>query len=107
MRPELWRQAYDDLHSSPEVERVTFLHLEFVGPGRVFLVAAVDLTGDETEGKVAARLADLGRRVEQHEVVERAMITLSRSDAPDIDLSEGQLGQDGRVSRNTPERQES
>jgi cation diffusion facilitator family transporter len=106
VRPELWRRAYDDLHDSPEVERVTFLHMEFVGPGRVFLVAAVDLTGDDTEAKAAARLAELGRQVEEREVVERAMITLSRSDAPAIDLSEGQLGQDGRVSRSSSERQE-
>ena len=106
VRPELWRRAYDDLHGSPEVERVTFLHLEFVGPGKVFLVAAVDLTGDDTEAKVAGRLAELGLKIEEREVVERAMITLSRSDAPDIDLSEGPLGQDGRVSRSSSERQE-
>ncbi|MFC7595939.1 cation diffusion facilitator family transporter [Terrabacter sp. GCM10028922] len=84
VRPELWRQAHDDLSASGEVERITFLHLEFVGPGRVFLVAAVDLTGDDTEARAAARLAALGRRVEGHELVERAMITLSRPDAPTI-----------------------
>jgi cation diffusion facilitator family transporter len=88
VRPELWRQAYDDLSGSDEVERITFLHLEFVGPGRVFLVAAVDLTGDDTESRVAGRLAELGRRVEERELVERAMITLSRSDAPTLDPEE-------------------
>jgi cation diffusion facilitator family transporter len=88
VRPELWRQAYDDLSGSDEVERITFLHLEFVGPGRVFLVAAVDLTGDDTESRVAGRLAELGRRVEERELVERAMITLSRNDAPRLDPEE-------------------
>ena len=44
------RRGVQVLHDDPEVERVTFLHLEFVGPGKVFLVAAVDLTGDATEG---------------------------------------------------------
>ena len=86
VRPELWRQALDDLLGSREVERVTFLHLEFVGPGRVFLVAAVDLTGDDTEAEVAGRLAELGHRVEQHELVELAMITLSLPDAPALTL---------------------
>jgi cation diffusion facilitator family transporter len=81
VRPELWRQAFDDLSGSDEVERVTFLHLEFVGPGRVFLVAAVDLTGDDPEAKVADRLAALGHRIEEHELVELAMITLSKTDA--------------------------
>ncbi|WP_343994516.1 cation diffusion facilitator family transporter, partial [Terrabacter terrae] len=85
VRPELWRQAYDDLSSSGEVERVTFLHLEFVGPGRVFLVAAVDLTGDDTETTVANRLAALGHRIEERELVELAMITLSRTDAPTLE----------------------
>src|SRR6476659_440637 len=84
VRPELWRQAYDELHDSGEVERVTFLHLEFVGPGKVFLVAAVDLTGDDPEAKVATRLAELGHRIEEHELVELAMITLSRTDAPTL-----------------------
>ena len=98
VHPELWRQAYDDLHDSGEVERVTFLHLEFVGPGRVFLVAAVDLTGDETEQLVATRLTELGRRLERHELVERAMITLSRADARELDLDEGPQSHGGRVS---------
>src|SRR6478752_8242348 len=85
VRPELWRQAFDDLSGSDEVERVTFLHLEFVGPGRVFLVAAVDLTGDDPEAKVADRLAELGHRIEEHELVELAMVTLSRTDAPSLE----------------------
>lgn len=84
VRPELWRQAFDHLSGSDEVERVTFLHLEFVGPGRVFLVAAVDLTGDDPEAKVADRLAALGHQVEEHELVELAMITLSQTDAPTL-----------------------
>ncbi len=84
VRPELWRQAFDDLSGSDEVERVTFLHLEFVGPGRVFLVAAVDLTGDDPEARVADRLAALGHRIEEHELVELAMITLSKTDAPTL-----------------------
>src|SRR4051812_15342541 len=88
VRPELWRQAFDDLSGSPEVERVTFLHLEFIGPGRVFLVAAVDLTGDDVESRVAERLAALGRQIEERELVELAMVTLSRTDAPALDPDE-------------------
>ena len=85
VRPELRRQAYDELSESGEVERVTFLHLEFVGPGRVFLVAAVDLTGDDNETTVSNRLAALGHRIEERELVELAMITLSRTDAPTLE----------------------
>jgi cation diffusion facilitator family transporter len=89
VRPELWRQAYDALHDSAEVERLTFLHLEFVGPSKVFLVAAVDLVGNDDEAAVADRLAALAHRIEDDDLIERAMITLSRTDAPTLDPDEG------------------
>ena len=105
---EVWRRALDELNESPEVERVTFLHLEFVGPGKVFLVAAVDLVGDETEAKVADRLTALGHAIEEHQVVARAVITLSSPDALTIEPESigtsatgtpaGAMSSDGRTS---------
>lgn len=65
------------LHADPEIERVTFLHLEFVGPGKVFLIAAVDLTGDDKESAVAQRLKAVTARIEGHDNVARAVLTLS------------------------------
>ncbi len=100
---EVWRRALDELNESPEVERVTFLHLEFVGPGKVFLVAAVDLVGDETEAKVADRLTALGHAIEEHQLVARAVITLSSPDAetiePDAVLASGTGSPAGVMSR--------
>ena len=69
-----------ELLSSPEIDRVTYLHLEFVGPERVFLVAAVDLTGDEREHEVAVRLRRVERLIEEREAVEEAVLTLSTPD---------------------------
>ena len=66
-------RALAALLETGEIERVTFLHLEFVGPGKVFLIAAVDLTGDEPEARVAERVARVERRIEDHELVERAL----------------------------------
>jgi len=43
----------------PEVSRVAYLRLEFVGPRRVLLVASVDLAGEEAESRVAYTLRDL------------------------------------------------
>ena len=63
-----------------DVERVTYLHLEFVGPERVYLVAAVDLTGDETEEHLAVRLRRLERLLEDNEHIEEAVLTLSTPD---------------------------
>jgi cation diffusion facilitator family transporter len=73
MRSDALRALLED----PEVQRVTFLHLEFVGPGKVFLIAAVDLTGDAPEPEVARRLHDARARIEEREHVERAVLTLS------------------------------
>ncbi|WP_323095720.1 cation diffusion facilitator family transporter [Intrasporangium sp. YIM S08009] len=85
VRPELWRKVLGELTDSPEVERVTFLHLEFVGPSRMLLVAAVDLVGEETESQVAEKLTSIGRRIEESDAIERAMVTLSRPDAPTLE----------------------
>jgi cation diffusion facilitator family transporter len=63
-----------------DVQSVSYLHLEFVGPGRVYLVAAVDLTGNEDETHVAVRLRRLEHEIEQNEHVEEAVFTLSTPD---------------------------
>ena len=45
-----------ELLASPTVDRVGFLHMEYIGPGVVLLVAAVDLVGDRTEADAAREL---------------------------------------------------
>jgi cation diffusion facilitator family transporter len=69
------------LLARPELDSVTFLHLEFVGPNRVFLVAAVDLAGDEPEHQVAERMQVVEDQLEDHRFIERALLTLSRPGA--------------------------
>ncbi|MCJ0701525.1 cation diffusion facilitator family transporter [Frigoribacterium faeni] len=68
----------------PEIARVTYLHTEFVGPGRLYLVAAVDMSGDETEGHVAVALRRVERELEEHDAVEEAVLTLSTPDEPSL-----------------------
>lgn len=68
----------------PEIERVTYLHLEFVGPAKLFVVAAVDLTGDRPEGDVAVQLRTLERSIEENELIQKVVLTLSVSDEPTI-----------------------
>ncbi len=60
-----------------EVQEVTFLHLEYVGPGRLLLIAAVDLTGNAPEDTLAAHLQALEDRLAESPGVERAVLTLS------------------------------
>jgi cation diffusion facilitator family transporter len=67
-----------------EIERVTYLHMEFIGVGRLFLVAAVDLTGNDREEQIAERLRRLDRDLETDEVIARVVLTLSVKDEPSI-----------------------
>lgn len=60
-----------------EVNRVTYLHIEYVGPVQYYLVAAVDLVGDAPEHELAERLRGLEAQLEQHDSVVEAVLTLS------------------------------
>jgi cation diffusion facilitator family transporter len=74
------RRAGRALLDSPEIERVTYLHLEFVGPSELFLVAAVDLTGDAPEDEVARRLRRLENEIAADPLLQTVVLTLSVSD---------------------------
>lgn len=78
--PELENAVLVELLGQEEVERVTYLHLEFVGPSRVYLVAAVDLVGNENEAHVAVRLRAVEERLERSPYIEEAVLTLSTPD---------------------------
>jgi cation diffusion facilitator family transporter len=67
----------ETLLDSGVIERVTYLHVEFVGPSRVYLVAAVDLTGDDRESRLAERLRDIALRIEEVPYVQEAVLTPS------------------------------
>ncbi|GAA4193092.1 cation transporter [Microbacterium oryzae] len=68
------------LLESPDIERVTYLHIEYVGPNRLFLVAEVDLAGDAREHDAARRLREVERRIEAHDIVETVVLSLSVDD---------------------------
>jgi cation diffusion facilitator family transporter len=72
------------LLQEPEVARVTYLRLEFVGPRTVSVVGDVDLTGDETESHVAVRLRALEAKIAASPVVAGAVLSLSAPDEPSL-----------------------
>lgn len=82
--PEVRTRVIQALLAHQEIDRVTYLHLEFIGVGRLFLVAAVDLTGNDREEDVARRLRRLDDELEQDEVISRVVLTLSLKDDPAI-----------------------
>ncbi|HEV7166469.1 MAG TPA: cation transporter [Micrococcaceae bacterium] len=78
------RLAVGMLLERPEIERVTYMHLEFVGPERLYLVAAVDMTGDFSETHVAVELRRVERELEENPLVEEAVLTLSTPEEKSI-----------------------
>lgn len=72
------------LRALPEIERITYLRLEYVGPRQVYFIAAVDLAGDEREHHLAVKLRRLEQQLETHAAVVQAVLTLSADDEPTI-----------------------
>jgi cation diffusion facilitator family transporter len=80
--PEIRMQVLARLLEHPEIERVTYVHLEFVGPQRLFVVAAVDLTGDERESDLALKFRRVEHEIEKDPLIEDAILTLAPPDEP-------------------------
>ena len=80
VRPEIRQQVLGALLERPDIDRITYLHLEYVGPGRLYLVAAVDMTGDDVEPSLAIRLRRVERELEQQDHIEEAVLTLATPD---------------------------
>jgi cation diffusion facilitator family transporter len=72
------------LLAEPEVARVTYLRLEFVGPRVVSVIGDVDLTGEDTESHVALRLRALEERITASPAVAGTVLSLSAPDEPSI-----------------------
>ncbi len=82
--PEVRAAAGLAILASPGVERITYLHLEYVGPNRLFLVAEVDLPGDAREHDVARRLREIEQEIASHELIEAVVLSLSVDDEPSL-----------------------
>ncbi|WP_234753645.1 cation diffusion facilitator family transporter [Arthrobacter ramosus] len=82
--PELEKSMAIRVMEHREIERLTYLHLEFVGPRKLYLVAAVDITGDLREHEVAVALRRVERELEDEETVEEAVLTLATPDEPSL-----------------------
>jgi cation diffusion facilitator family transporter len=68
----------------PEIARVTYLRLEVAGPRTVFVTGNVDLTGDDTESRLAVRLRALEARISASPAVAGAVLSLSAPDEPTL-----------------------
>jgi cation diffusion facilitator family transporter len=82
--PRVRAAAIQALLAQPEVARVTYLRLEFVGPRLVSVIGDVDLTGDETESNVAVRLRALEAKIDASPAVAGTVLSLSAPDEPSL-----------------------
>jgi cation diffusion facilitator family transporter len=80
---DLQAAAMARLQQLPDVAAVRYLRMEFIGPKQLFLVASVDLTGDDVESSVARRLRRLEREAETFPYVVDAVLTVSEPDDED------------------------
>jgi cation diffusion facilitator family transporter len=84
LSPGLRTEVLRRMLAHPEIDRITYLHVEYVGPQRLFVVAAVDLVGDDTESHLALRLRKVEADVESDDLIEDAVLTLAPPDEPDL-----------------------
>ena len=82
--PRVRAAALQALLDAPEVARVTYLRLEFVGPRMVSVVGDVDLTGDDTESHLAVRLRALEARITRFARGGRRPAEVSAPDEPTL-----------------------
>ena len=73
-----------DLLAHSNIERVTYLHVEYTGPVQLFLVAAVDFAGDDAESSVAVALRQLENELERDPRITEAVLTLSAPGDTDL-----------------------
>ncbi|MDH2413166.1 cation diffusion facilitator family transporter [Nocardioides sp. CER19] len=80
--PGLRQQVLGRMLAHPQIDRITYLHVEYVGPQRLFVVAAVDLVGDDVESHLALRLRTVEADIETDDLIEDAILTLAPPDEP-------------------------
>lgn len=66
------------LLKSPDIESVSFLHTEWVGPDQILLVASVDVTGNVSESELRVKMQAVEDQLERETNVTRALLTLTR-----------------------------
>ena len=85
--PQLRAAAVDRIQQLPEVAAVRFLRLVFVGPKQLFLVASVDLAGDQVESRVAHTLRRLEEHLQADPYIVDAVLTIAEPDELDRPIS--------------------
>ncbi len=69
--------ALSELLTHPDIDSVSYLHLEWVGPKKIFMVAAVDIAGNQKEKELAQKFEDIENQFRANSLFQEAILTLS------------------------------
>lgn len=75
-----------ELLAHADIDSVSYLHLEWVGPKKIFMVAAVDIAGNQKENDVAHKFEVIENQFRANPIFQEAILTLSVPNAPVLKL---------------------
>jgi cation diffusion facilitator family transporter len=78
---KMHRYVLGKLLEHPDVDSVSYLHLEWVGPKKIFMVAAVDIAGNQREEHLARKFEAIENQFRANPLFQEAILTLSVPDA--------------------------
>ena len=76
----------NELLNHPDIDSVSYLHLEWVGPRKIFMVAAVDIAGNQKEEELAQKFEDIENQFRDNPLFQEAILTLSVPNAEILTL---------------------
>ena len=83
--------ALSELLNHADIDSVSYLHLEWVGPKKIFMVAAVDIAGNQKEKEIAQKFEDIENLFRCNPIFQEAILTLSVPNAKTLSLPENYL----------------
>ncbi|TXD98653.1 cation diffusion facilitator family transporter [Psychrobacter frigidicola] len=75
-----------ELLEHPDIDSVSYLHLEWVGPKKIFMVAAVDIIGNQEEKDIALKFEGIENQFRNNPIFQEAILTLSVPNAETLTL---------------------
>lgn len=88
---DMHEYALHKLLNHADIDSVSYLHLEWVGPRKIFMVAAVDIAGNQKEKELAQKFEDIENEFRSNPLFQEAILTLSIPDAEILILENNQL----------------
>ncbi len=79
-----------ELIEHPDIDSVSYLHLEWVGPKKIFMVAAVDIAGNQHEQEIAHKFESIENQFRSQALFQEAILTLSVPNAEILRLPDNE-----------------